>query len=101
MSRSRKEEFDCPVCGETVPAGAKSCPECGACEKSGWSGEAYLDGVGLPDEKDDFDYDRWAEEQLNRAARPRGRAWIWWVAAVLVLLALLYSEFFPLGNLFR
>jgi hypothetical protein len=101
MSRPRDEEFDCPVCGETVPAGAKSCPECGACGKSGWSGEAHLDGVDLPDEKDDFDYDRWVDEELNRMTRPRRRAWIWWGAAALVLAAWLALEFCRVGLLFR
>ena len=101
MSRRRDEDFDCPVCGETVPAGAKSCPECGACEKSGWSGEAHLDGVNLPEEKDDFDYDQWAEEQLRRASRPRSFAWCWWLGAALLLASLLAWEFLRFGVLFR
>jgi hypothetical protein len=42
--------FTCPICGEDVPRRAKSCPGCGACEKSGWSENRYLDGVHLPGE---------------------------------------------------
>jgi hypothetical protein len=30
--------------------GARSCPHCGSDEKTGWSTDTYLDGVGLPDD---------------------------------------------------
>ena len=50
---SERPPFECPVCGESVPRNAKACPECGACEKSGWSADAAYDE--LPDV--DFDYD--------------------------------------------
>lgn len=44
---------DCPVCGSPVPRGARSCPECGACDKAGWDDEeSHLDGVELPGEDD-------------------------------------------------
>ena len=38
---------DCPVCGESVLAGAASCRSCGS---SGWRDETVYDGLGLPDE---------------------------------------------------
>ncbi len=40
----------CPVCGADVSPNAKACPECGACEKSGWSGDTDADGLGLSDD---------------------------------------------------
>jgi len=46
--------------------------------------------LGLSDES--FDYDKFvAEEFGERAARPRGVAWGWWMVAVLVLALLLVA----------
>lgn len=67
--------FSCPVCGADVPRKAKSCPECGACEKSGWSDDHYLDGIDLPNE----DY--------GRPAPQAGMSRFWWLVAVVILLA--------------
>jgi len=67
--------FSCPVCGADVPRKAKSCPECGACEKSGWSEDHYLDGIDLPD--DDY----------GSPAPPPGLPRFWWFVAVIVVIA--------------
>ncbi|HEX8311356.1 MAG TPA: hypothetical protein VF614_08575 [Chthoniobacteraceae bacterium] len=76
--------FSCPVCGEEVPWKAKSCPSCGACDKSGWS--AQPDGaLGLPDE--DFDYEEFKRAEFGGPRKTTMRDAIWWCAAVLVLLA--------------
>lgn len=53
MSADSGEEFLCPNCGEPVPAKARSCPECGSDENTGWSEQTYLDGVSLPYADDD------------------------------------------------
>ena len=58
-----------------MPRKAKSCPECGACEKSGWSEDHYLDGIDLPD--DDY----------GRPAPQAGMSRFWWLVAVVILLA--------------
>ncbi len=78
--------FACPVCGEDVPRKAKSCPSCGACEKSGWSEDQYLDGLNLPDE--DYTTGRLLEDG-GRKGKP-GMQWFWMVIAAVVLLALLW-----------
>jgi predicted nucleic acid-binding Zn ribbon protein len=42
---------ECPVCGDAVPRGAKSCPGCGADERTGWNEyTTRYDGLDLPDE---------------------------------------------------
>ena len=41
---------ECPVCGEHVSAGARSCPACGADARTGWSEDTRYDGLDLPDE---------------------------------------------------
>ncbi len=69
---------DCPVCGEFVSAGARSCRECGSCEKTGWNDEADYDGLDLPDEA--------FEDEPRRPMRDGNvirRAW--WVVGVLLL----------------
>lgn len=86
----------CPVCGEDVPRNALACPECGADERSGWreNAQAY-DGAGLPEE--DFDYERFVEEEFGKPVKPHGLSTFWWVAAILVILALGYVLIFRGG----
>ena len=62
--------FECPVCGEDVPAKAKACPSCGACEKSGW-GDTEGDGLDLPGE--DFDYEKFKEEEFGTPRKLKGK----------------------------
>jgi hypothetical protein len=79
--------FTCPVCGEEVPPNAKACPECGACDKSGWSADRHQDG--LPDGEDDFDYDKFLEDEFGQGQRRRGVPLVWWIIAIVVLFAFL------------
>ncbi len=79
--------FTCPVCGEEVPLNAKACPECGACEKSGWSGAP--DGLDLPGEDDDFNYDKFLEEEFGQGPRRTGVPLLTWIIAIVVLFAFL------------
>ena len=83
--------FSCPVCGTDVPRKAKSCPECGACEMSGWSEDQFLDGIDLPDE--DYTTGRLLEDGADRQRGPdRGLFMrrLWAVVALLVLLAMVW-----------
>lgn len=71
----------CPVCGETVPPGARACPGCGADERSGWNEEATrYDGLDLPASAFDDSTERAAR---RNAARGLG---LIMVVGVLVLL---------------
>lgn len=86
----------CPVCGEDVPRDALACPECGADERSGWREDALAyDGAGAAEE--DFDYDRFVEDEFGAPAKPRGLSMFWWVAGILVILALGYVLIFRGG----
>ena len=40
--------FVCPNCGAEVPTKAKSCPDCGSDENTGWSEDTMYDGLDLP-----------------------------------------------------
>ncbi len=84
----------CPHCGADVPAGARACPQCGADEQTGWSEEAYVSQLNLPD--DSFQYDEFARREFGaKRVLPYGVKWFWWGVAVL-LLALSALAFFKL-----
>jgi len=74
----------CPNCGAEVPRGARACPECGSDEQTGWSEEATVGGLDLPEEK--FDYDEFVQEEFGGSKPiPRGLHWFWWVVAILII----------------
>ncbi len=76
--------FECPVCGEDVPIKAKACPHCGACEKSGWNEDADASGgLDLPDE--DFDYDKFVEQEFGEPKKRKGKDLFWWIVGVVML----------------
>lgn len=90
--------FPCPVCGEDVPAKAKACPHCGACEKSGWNeDESATDGLDLPEEN--FDYDKFVQDEFGAPAKRSGPALIWKITAVVLLI--LTVLLFAANYLFR
>lgn len=86
MKRKPAPEI-CPVCGEDVPRNALACPECGADHNSGWRDDAdATDALGGT--ADDFDYDDFVQEEFGNAAKPRDVKTIWWISAIVLLLAL-------------
>lgn len=83
----QRGEFICPNCGETVPAGAAACLECGSDERTGWNeDEAVYDGTGIEEPKK-FDHDKWREGEGLKPKRPTARK-IFVVVTALALLAL-------------
>ena len=74
------------MCGEDVPANAKACPECGACEKSGWSEDLASSEFDLPDEE--FDYEKFVAEEFDGGAKKSPTQWMWWTAGVILILIL-------------
>ena len=77
----------CPNCDAEVPRNAKTCPECGADEKTGWSDSAHASSLGLPDE--DFDYDGFVKEEFGGERKPRGIHWLWWLTALILIVLFL------------
>jgi len=83
VARSTEPDFVCPNCGADVPGGAKSCPECGSDENTGWSEDTYLDGVSLPYEDDD--------DSVEEKPKPKGflsAANVLWVLVAVLLIGL-------------
>ncbi len=74
-----------------MPRRAKSCPDCGACEKSGWGEDQYLDGVDLPEEGD------FGERPLmmrgeEKDGGQRMMKWVWLWLAVLLLAGMIWMS---------
>lgn len=94
MSAQFKPPGQCPVCGEWTPAGAVTCDECGACDKSGWSDGVQTDGLDLPDE--DFDYAEFATREFGlRPTRGARQRKLWRLAALLLIAALVLAALAP------
>ncbi|MDB6004403.1 MAG: hypothetical protein JWR15_1390 [Prosthecobacter sp.] len=95
MSARFKPPGQCPACGEWVPRGAAACDDCGACAKSGWSGDTHEDGLDLPD--DEFDYDDFvAREFGGQSSKQPLTKNIWWWVALVLLLILVVGALMPL-----
>jgi hypothetical protein len=76
----------CPNCGGELSPKVRVCPHCGSDEKTGWSDEAHIGGLNLPDQE--FNYDEFVESEFGGAkGKPRGLHWFWWLVALLLLVA--------------
>ena len=74
----------CPNCGAEVPPNARACPACGADEQTGWSEEAHIGGLDLPD--DSFDYDKFVDREFGKKkVLPFGISWFWWLVAIVLV----------------
>ena len=79
----------CPHCGADIPPGARLCPECGADEQTGWSDEARVGGLDLPDQE--FDYDEFVQREFGKQSPvPRGIHWFWWLVALVLIIAFVF-----------
>jgi uncharacterized membrane protein YvbJ len=82
----------CPNCGADIPRKAKACPECGADDSTGWSDEAHVSSLGLPDAS--FDYDEFAEREFGKKkALPYGIKMLWWVVAIGLVAIFIFGFF--------
>lgn len=83
MSKRRRAPKSCPVCGEDLLPTALACPECGADDNSGWRGDADSIDVG----GSEFDYAEFVEQEFGDSPKPRGVKTVWWVTAIVLLVA--------------
>jgi len=88
MKRQPAPPEICPVCGDSVPRNARSCPGCGADEKSGWAPDAQLqDALDLPDEE--FDYEDFVKEEFGGGSQSRKHLLLGAVAAIMLIIFLI------------
>jgi hypothetical protein len=93
-----KPPGQCPACGEWVPRGALACDDCGACAKSGWKKDedgVDYDGLDLPDDDEDFDYDDFVKREFGqdgdgRPALTKEQMWKLVAAILLAVMVLGY-----------
>jgi hypothetical protein len=84
----------CPVCGEDVPRRALACPQCGSDHNTGWKEDAYTyDGLDLPDDPDEFNYDEFVQKEFGPRSLPTGYSPFWWLIAVVLLVMLVLLAF--------
>lgn len=70
-----------------MPRSALACPECGADHHSGWREDAAVyDALDLPSEE--FEDEELLDKEFGARRTPSRRQIIWWIAAVIALLAL-------------
>ena len=58
-------------------------PECGADERTGWSGNGLCQQPRIPVEE--FDHDEFVKEEFGGSqVKPRGISWLWWTIAAIL-----------------
>lgn len=75
---------DCAICGEPIPPRARSCPSCGADERTGWREQSLYDGLDLPSSDEEF-------STTPPVRRHGGLPWYWLVTFAAVVLVLLLT----------
>ena len=82
----------CPQCGAEVPPKARACPECGSDEQTGWSEQAQIGDLDLPNQE--FDYSDYVKREFGgQSPIPRGVHWFWWLVGVALLAGFLLFWF--------
>jgi hypothetical protein len=86
--------YACPSCGAEVRVGSRGCPQCSG-KPARWEQEDYLDGVDAPEDPSEFDYNDFVKREFGggKASRlkPHQIKWKWWITAVLLLAASLWT----------
>ena len=108
--------YACPSCGDQVKVGSKGCLKCqdigrnkdrnrsrgrhrddtGPAQTSQPTNEAWPDGVDLPDDAEDFDYEAWKEREFGVAGKlkPHHLPWKYWLGGICLLVALIWLAVF-------
>lgn len=82
----------CPNCGADVPPKARACPECGACDETGWSEGSSSAHLGMPD--DSFNYDEYVKREFGpKRPWPQGMRLFWALVSLGLVLLLIWFAF--------
>jgi ribosomal protein L32 len=80
---------ECANCGAVIPRHARSCPGCGADERTGWRENDVYDGLELPDQAWD-DGNTPPLRQRPPERRVNGVPWYWWCVGIGLLLVFVF-----------
>ena len=69
MMTPGNDDFSCPHCGGVLKKNAAACPHCGSDGETGWSSNAYLNGIDLPD---DVSYEEILRHEFGDRVRHKG-----------------------------
>ena len=80
--------FACPTCGDEVRVGSAGCRKCRGINQTDWP-----DGVDLPEDAEDFDYEDWKKKEFGKAAKikPHQLPWKYWLAGIVLLAARIWG----------
>ncbi|MEY4940480.1 MAG: hypothetical protein RIQ93_2215 [Verrucomicrobiota bacterium] len=78
----RPPPAECANCGAEVPRSARSCPQCGADDRTGWREQSPYDGLDLPEESSPDESAPGSHRDVN------GLRWYWWCVGVALILFL-------------
>lgn len=84
---------ECANCGAAIPRHAKSCPNCGADERTGWRENEHTryDGLDLPAPAFDDEGAAAPGRRSPDSRRVNGIPWYWWCVGVALLLLLVVA----------
>jgi hypothetical protein len=55
----------CPHCGAEIKIKSAACPYCGSDKETGWSSDAYLDGLYIPEHMDESSYEEIRQNEFG------------------------------------
>ena len=93
MSIDTEDFFVCPGCGAKVRVGSSGCPKCapkGGKKRRHWEQDEAYDGLDLPDEEDDFDYDGFIADEFGGPPKRGARDIVYLVVGIILLIALVF-----------
>ena len=91
----RPPPTDCAICGAEIPPNARSCPECGADDRTGWREQDPTDGLDLPDQESTAEaYARFLRAQNGYHGRRGAQRLFWLAIAIALAVALVAGMFF-------
>jgi len=74
--------FQCTHCGGDVREGAKACPHCGSSDSDGWADDSQSYG----DDDDDFDYDRFIQDEFDDHSVVTSKLKTWQIVVIVLVL---------------
>lgn len=83
MKNKKDDKVGCPHCGAEISRNAKSCPECGSDEKTGWSDQTYMDEIDIG--MDESEYEDLKSKEFGGERSTKKISWQMIVAGIVLI----------------